>query len=137
MDFGAYQPIKKIKNKKMIFSVIYELMVKLLVLRISLQHCPNLNAVVPRHTNKISVHTLEAVFSPGGFLLESMSTPGEKRLVRPGGDTPPKKKGKTKHPNLEDGACVQCSKQLKKDEDTLECVWCDGVEHRESGPHRI
>jgi len=60
-----------------------------------------------------------------------MSTPGEKRLVRPGGDTPPKKKGKAKHPNLEDGACVQCCKQLMKDEDTLECVWCDGLEHRE------
>jgi len=50
-----------------------------------------------------------------------MSTPGEKCLVRPRGDTPPKK-GKTKHPNLEDGVCVQCSKQLTKDEDTLECA---------------
>ena len=59
-----------------------------------------------------------------------MSTPGEKCLVRPRGDTPPKK-GKTKHPNLEDGVCVQCSKQLMKDEDTLECVWCDGVKHWE------
>ena len=56
-----------------------------------------------------------------------MSTLGGKRLVRPGGNTPPKKKGKTK----EDSVCVKCSKQLLKDEDALECVWCDGVKHRE------
>ena len=56
-----------------------------------------------------------------------MSTSGEKRLVKPGGNTPPKKKGKTK----ENGACLKCSKQLLEDEDALECVWCDGVEHWE------
>jgi len=48
-----------------------------------------------------------------------------KRSERPGGDTPPKKKGK------EEGACVTCAKRPSKKEDALECVWCDGVQHRE------
>ena len=60
-----------------------------------------------------------------------MFTRGGKRLVRPGGDTPPKKKEKTKYPSLEDGACVRCVKQLSEDDDALECVWCERAEHRE------
>ena len=54
-----------------------------------------------------------------------------KRLERPGGDTPPKKKEKSNESNLEEGACVTCTKRPSKDADVLECVWCDGVQHRE------
>ena len=69
------------------------------------------------------------MFFPWCFLNRILEVRGLliKRLVRPGGDTPPKKKVRTK----EDGACVKCSKQLLEDENALECVWCDGVEHRE------
>jgi len=48
-----------------------------------------------------------------------------KRSKRPGGDIPPKNKVK------EEGACVTCAKQPMKNEDTLRCVLCDGVQQRE------
>jgi len=70
---------------------------------------------------------LIAVFSSGAILLEEVTPALLKCLIRPGGDTPSKKKER-----LSNKAWRRvCAKQPSKYEDCLYSVWYDGVKHRE------